>query len=271
MAVFAGSERLGITPSEASAWIELHSNDSPEEVEVVIRAVYRQVLGNSYIMESERLVVPESQLKRGEISVREFVRLVAKSDFYRWRFVDNCYRYRTIELNFKHLLGRAPNDYSEMVCHSQVLDERGFEADIDSYIDSDEYQENFGENIVPYHRGFTTQVGQKNVGFSRMFQLFRGYSSSDRAQKQNQGRLTREITQNTASPIYAASSGSLTGISSGSRGGSTYRLRIMQPPSSKSPVLRRATSEVVVPFEQLSSKLQQLNSKGFKVMSITLS
>lgn len=271
MAVFAGSERLGITPSEASAWIELCSDYSAEDAEVVIRAVYRQVLGNSYVMESERLVVPESQLKRGEIPVREFVRQVAKSDLYRSRFVENCYRYRTIELNFKHLLGRAPNDYSEMVYHSQILDESGFEADIDSYIDSLEYQQNFGESVVPYHLGFTTQVGQKNVGFSRMFQLFRGYSSSDRAQKQNQGRLTREIAQNTASPIYAASSGSLMGISSGSRGGSTYRLRVMQPPSSQSAVLRRATSEVVVPFEQLSSKLQQLNLKGFKVMSITLS
>ncbi|NJM74336.1 MAG: hypothetical protein HC862_32180 [Scytonema sp. RU_4_4] len=182
MAVFAGSERLGITPSEGSAWIELCSDYSAEDIEVVIRAVYRQVLGNSYVMESERLVVPESQLKRGEISVREFVRQVAKSDLYRSRFVDNCYRYRTIELNFKHLLGRAPNDYSEMVYHSQILDESGFEADIDSYIDSLEYQQNFGENVVPYHLGFTTQVGQKNVGFSRMFQLFRGYSNSDRAQ-----------------------------------------------------------------------------------------
>jgi phycocyanin-associated rod linker protein len=270
MAILAG-ERLGIAPSETSAWIELTPELNSEDVEVAIRAVYRQVLGNSYVMESERLVVPESQLKRGEISVREFVRQVAKSDFYRWRFVNNCYRYRTIELNFKHLLGRAPNDYSEMVAHSQILDESGFEADIDSYLDSDEYQQNFGENIVPYHRGFQTQVGQKNVGFSRMFQLFRGYSSSDRSQQQNQGKLTRELVQNLASPIYPASSGSLTGVSSGSRGSSTYRLRVMQPPSANSAVLRRATSEVVVPFEQLSSKLQQLNRKGFKVMSITLS
>ncbi|MEH2144856.1 MAG: phycobilisome rod-core linker polypeptide [Nostoc sp.] len=30
-------------------------------------------------MESERQAVPESQLKRGEISVRNFVRVVAKS------------------------------------------------------------------------------------------------------------------------------------------------------------------------------------------------
>jgi phycocyanin-associated rod linker protein len=241
------------------------------DVEVVIRAVYRQVLGNAYVMESERLTVPESQLKQGEISVREFVRQVAKSEFYRSRFVDNCYRYRSIELNFKHLLGRAPTDYSEMVQHSNILDEQGYEADIDSYIDSAEYQQNFGEDIVPYHVGFKSQVGQKNVGFTRIFQLYRGYANSDRAQAQKKGLLTRELVTNSASPIYPASSGSLTGTSTGSRGGSTYRVRFMQAPSAASAVVRRSISELNIPFEQLSSKLQQLNRKGFKVMSISLS
>ena len=39
-----------------------------DELETLIQAVYRQVLGNAYVMESERLVVPESQFKRGELS-----------------------------------------------------------------------------------------------------------------------------------------------------------------------------------------------------------
>ncbi len=73
------------------------------------------------------------------------------------------------------------------------------------------------------------------------------------------------------SPTSPTTGGSLTGVATGSRGGSTYRLQIMQPPSANSAVLRSATSEIVVPFEQLSSKLQQLNRKGFKVTSITLS
>jgi phycocyanin-associated rod linker protein len=267
MAVLTGTERLGITASEDAQWVELRPERSSEDVDVVIRAVYRQVLGNAYVMESERLVVPESQLKQGEITVREFVRQVAKSELYRSRFVDGCNRYRTIELNFKHLLGRAPHDYSEMTNHSANWDQGGFEADIDSYIDSLEYQENFGENIVPYHRGFTTQVGQSNVGFSRMFQLFRGYASSDRAQKQNQGRLTWEIVKNVASPIRPASAGALAGLAVGNRG-DLYRIRVMQAASPNSTVVRRSTTELLVPYEQLSSKLQQLNRQGKKVMSI---
>ena len=46
-----------------------------------------KVLGNAYVMESERLEIPESQFRLGEFSVREFVRAVAKSDLYRHSFL----------------------------------------------------------------------------------------------------------------------------------------------------------------------------------------
>lgn len=161
--------------------VELWPGGSAGEVAIVIRAVYRQVLGNAHVMESERLVIPESLLKSGEIRVREFVRQVAQSDLYRSRFFDNCPRYRAIELNFKHLLGRAPDDYSETFYHSSILDAGGFEAEIDSYIDSDEYLQAFGENVVPYYRGYKTQTGKKLLGFTNMFKLLPSVSTSDKA------------------------------------------------------------------------------------------
>jgi cell division protein FtsL len=171
---------LGISLYEDTKPIELWHGCSEEELETVIQAVYRQVLGNAYVMESERLTVPESQLKRGEISVREFVRQVAKSELYRSRFFDNCPRYRNIELNFKHLLGRAPESYQEMLAHSEILDRDGYEAEIDSYLDSDEYHNAFGENLVPFYRGYKTQAGKNMVGFTYLFKLLRGASSSDK-------------------------------------------------------------------------------------------
>lgn len=160
--------------------IELCRGFSVEDADIVIRAIYRQVLGNAHVMESERLAVPESKLKRSELSVREFIRYLAKSALYRTRFFDTCYRYRSIELNFKHLLGRAPNNFAEMKFHSTILDDEGFEADIDSYLDSDEYQQAFGEMVVPYYRGINTQTGQPVVGFTNMLQLLKSASSSDR-------------------------------------------------------------------------------------------
>ncbi|MEM1240293.1 MAG: phycobilisome rod-core linker polypeptide [Cyanobacteria bacterium P01_H01_bin.26] len=177
-----------------TAPVQLWPNDSSEVVEAAIRAVYKQVLGNAYVMESERLTVPESQLRRGELSVREFVRQVAKSELYRSRFAENCYRYRTIELNFKHLLGRAPQNFDEMKAHSAILDTVGYDADIDSYIDSDDYHNAFGEHTVPYYRGHQTMLGQTMLGFTNMLQLLGGASSSDKVA--NAPQLTRALIRN---------------------------------------------------------------------------
>lgn len=184
-------------PFKETAPVELCPGFSAEDADVVIRAVYRQVMGNAHVMESERLTVPESQLKRGELTVREFVRQLAKSALYRSRFFDNCARYRSIELNYKHLLGRAPDNFDEMRDRSNILDRSGFEADIDAYIDSDEYQTTFGEAIVPYYRGYRTQAGQSMLEFTNMLQLVRSASSSDKNLATNdQPQLTRAIIQN---------------------------------------------------------------------------
>jgi phycocyanin-associated rod linker protein len=266
------AQRLGIAAATQSAPVELRPNASEEEREVAIRAVYRQVLGNAHIMESERLTVAESQFKNGDLSIREFVRQVAKSAFYRSRFFDNCYRYRAIELNFKHLLGRAPESFEEMSAHSKILDGQGYEADIDSYIDSDEYQNNFGESIVPYYRGFSTEGLNKMVGFPRLFQLYRGNSNSDRAQigYGKQARLNREVIQNSASAIRIASTAQvIPGVSGGSRN-QLYRVQVIQSPKvGRMARIRKSSMEYLVPYEQLSRKLQQINSQGGKVTNIT--
>jgi phycoerythrin-associated linker protein len=187
----------GVSSDADNYPIELFSNASLTETELVIRAVYRQVLGNAHIMESERLTVAESQLKLGEITVREFVRWVAKSELYKSRFIDNCPRYRSHELNFKHLLGRAPDGYGETFYHSQILDSQGYEADIDSYLDSDEYQAAFGDNIVPYYRGYQTQTGKKLLGYTNMFKMLESLSTSDKAGRSgNAPRLVAPLILN---------------------------------------------------------------------------
>lgn len=76
--------------------VELWSTSSSDDRQAVIRAVYKQVLGNPHVMESERLTVAESQLCDGGMTVREFVRAVAKSDFYRSRYFESCAPYRFV-------------------------------------------------------------------------------------------------------------------------------------------------------------------------------
>ena len=216
--VIGRASDLGVSLYEDSEPIELHSNDSVEALEIVIRGVYRHVLGNAYVMESERLPVPESKLIEGRISVREFVRQVALSELYKSRFFDCCPRYRSIELNFKHLLGRAPDSYDETNLHSQILDRGGYVAEINSYIDSEEYQNKFGENIVPYYCGYKTQTGKNIVGFTHLFKLLRGASSSDKKlTTKNEPRLTTSLVNNRPSvivpPSTTSSYGGVTDIS----------------------------------------------------------
>lgn len=270
MSALGEASRLGIEPFDANSRVELRSFKTEDDVQAVIVAAYRQVLGNEHLMQSERLTSAESLLRQGQITVRDFVRAIAQSELYRTKFFYPNYQIRFIELNFKHLLGRAPYDEAEIAEHVDLYVSKGYEAEIDSYIDSAEYDQSFGDSIVPYYRGFQTNIGQKTVGFTRMFQLYRGYANSDRAQRKPKGVLTWDVAKNVASPVYATASGSLTGTATGDRN-STYRISFLQSGSANASVVRSGSSEVIVPFEQLSNKLQQLNRRGFKVTSIQLS
>ncbi len=171
---------------------------SEEDVALVIRAAYKQVLGNAHVMESERLVAAESQLRNGDLTVRDFVRALAKSDLYKTRFINSSPRYRCHELNFKHLLGRAPESYEEAVYHSSMVDNQGYDADIDAYIDSDEYKAAFGDDTVPYPRGYQTQTGQRLVGYVNMFDLLESTSVISQA-RSSQPRLEKRLSY--ANPI----------------------------------------------------------------------
>ncbi len=281
---FGPASRLGVSLFDETAPIEWIPGRSEEEVETIIRAVYRQVLGNAYVMESERLVVPESQFKRGELSVREFVRVVAKSELYRSRFFTSCARYRAIELNFRHLLGRAPLDLEEMRKHSTILDTEGFEAEIDSYIDSDEYQVVFGENYVPYIRGYKTEACQSMVQFTHTFQLVRGASSS--SLKGNLAgkspRLNSLVIQSIPTAIVSpASSGATfrspsdsarTRLGVGADVGKVYRVEATGYRANtvnRVSKFRRSNQVYIVPFSELSATYQKIHRQGGVIASVT--
>jgi phycocyanin-associated rod linker protein len=287
VAITTAASRLGTTAFSEISPVELRPNWSQDDAKAVINAVYRQVLGNDYLMASERLTSLESLLCNGSLTVREFVRAVAKSELYKKKFLYPHFQTRVIELNFKHLLGRAPYDEAEVIEHLDRYQNHGFEADIDSYIDSAEYETNFGDAIVPYYRGFATQTGQKTVGFNRMFQLYRGYANSDRSQLAGaESRLAAELGRNSASAIVAPS-GSGTGWNyrpskqgvvptrtfGRSSVGSTdrlYRIEVSGANLPRYPKVRRTNREFVVPYEQLSETLQRINKLGGKVASVTI-
>lgn len=292
MAITAAASRLGTSAfsSTSAVPVELRANATEQEIEGVIQAVYRKLLGNDYLMASERLTGAESLLRQGKSTVQEFVRQVAKSELYKSKFFYNSFQNRVIELNYKHLLGRAPYDESEIIYHLDLYQNEGYDADIDSYIDSLEYQANFGENIVPYYRDFETKgPGQRTVGFTRLFRLYRGYANSDRSQlKGNSPRLAFELGQNRASAVSAPSGSSNNGfgylpsekgvtpvstfggvISTGGQAGRLYRIEVAAISQPRYPNVRRSNQAFIVSYEELSNRMQRIQRMGGKIASIT--
>lgn len=279
MAITTAASRLGTSAFADMAKVEFRGR---EDAERVIMAVYRQLLGNDYIMKSERLTSAESLLRDGSISVREFVRAVAKSELYKSKFFYNCFQTRTIELNYKHILGRAVYSESEIIHHLDLYQNEGYDADIDSYIDSAEYQENFGENVVPYYRGFDLQRNQSTLGFVRMFRLYRGYANCDRAVGR-QPRLASGLGRNAANRITApiGSGAAAAAMEKGetpntSFGSSTafgssrlYRVEIGGVKARNYPRVRRSSRSIIVPFEQLSAQMREIQRQGGKISSVT--
>lgn len=250
-----------------SLWIsdtepmELRAGALEEDLQTVIRAVYKQVLGNAHLMASESFTSAESQLRNGDITVREFVRTIAKSGLYQSLYFHSCPQYRFIELNFKHLLGRAPQDQSEVSEHVQTYADGGYDAEIDSYIDSNEYLENFGENIVPYPRSTVSQVGIKNDAFNRTFALYRGYATSDR---DNSAKLINSIAGNSATPIKTPAKGN--GANYANTG---KRFRVSVAKGGVTPRYKRSNFSFEVGYEQLSARIQAIHKTGGKIVSVT--
>ena len=243
---------------------ELWSGSSADDKTAVIRAVYNQVLGNPYVMESERLVSAESQLCNGTLSVREFVRAVAKSDFYRSRYFESCAPYRFVELNFKHLLGRAPEDQAELSGHIQTCINAGYDAEIDSYIDSQEYSEKFGENIVPYYIGSKSEVGKKQLNYNRTLSLFKGYAEVDSANKSSV--LVDSVAGNSSvSAAISKSSGRIAAYKDATE--KTFKILVK---GSKFDSPRRvSTTEYLVPGSRMTPQIQRINRTGARIVSIT--
>lgn len=296
--------------------IERYANDrdkenwaqaSNEDRNTIIRAVYQQVLGHQYLMKSERLDGLESLFRNGDLCVREFVRQVAKSGLYKERFFENCNPYRFIELNFKHLLGRAPQNKAEMLHHFTILQEQGYDADIDSYLDSDEYQERFGQDVVPYIHGWDYSKGHEGRQFSWLMQLARGAAASVKGDALGvQSRLNKVVHTNRPIAVNPPSSGPAffrsaigTGVydgelgasvvvfngdrrdrvdglpvmagSRGSDGASGRLVTILVTGVANNAYLRSAETVIRVPFTRMNEALQRVGRLGGRVVEVRVS
>jgi phycoerythrocyanin-associated rod linker protein len=217
-------------------------------------------------------------LRNGKISVRQFVETLAKSEFYKECFFYKNSQVRFIELNYKHLLGRAPYDQSEIAYHVDLYAARGYDADIESYIYSAEYENAFGNSVVPYHRGFQSITGMKTVGFNRIFELYRGSGNSDNAQMGRKNSCLRtKVALNLPNGILPPTSASTsfvsaapTLISSAIRGDSRmFVVEAIAGTIGAKASVRRSRQTYTVPYERLSAIYQEIHKRGGKIVKIS--
>jgi phycobilisome core-membrane linker protein len=131
---------------------------SESSTQGVITAAYRQVFGRD-VYDAQRLKLDEIKLENGDITLREFIRALAKSDVFRNLYWSSLYVCKAIEYIHRRLLGRPTYGRQEMNAYFDICSKKGFYALIDALIDSKEYEEAFGEDTIPYER-YLTPGGQ---------------------------------------------------------------------------------------------------------------
>nr|YP_009313308.1 Phycobilisome linker polypeptide [Dichotomaria marginata]SCW21562.1 Phycobilisome linker polypeptide [Dichotomaria marginata] len=131
----------------------MKTNLSTDEKNLVIKACYRQIferdICKGYNLSFSDL---ESQVKNGQISIKEFIRYLGKSEIYRKQFFEPFVNSRAVELAFRHFLGRGPSSLTEFQKFFATVSQRGLSGLIDDLVNSNEYADYFGEETVPYLR-----------------------------------------------------------------------------------------------------------------------
>ncbi|MEX1316192.1 MAG: phycobilisome rod-core linker polypeptide [Synechococcaceae cyanobacterium] len=144
--------------------------NTESSTQAVINAVYVQVLGTSGYA-GERNKVEEIKLENGDISLREFVRQVARSTAFRRRYWSGLYITKAIEVMHRRLLGRPTFGRWEIDAYFDTAARTGFYGVVDRMLNSREYNDCFGEDTVPFERFITPsdrnarQVPGLNGGF----------------------------------------------------------------------------------------------------------
>ena len=243
--------------------MEIKTLDRPDsdlrqsDAQAQLKAAYRQVFGNAHLFDEELSVSAESLFINGDLTVQGLVNALALSDSYRRLFFDANGPYRFVELNFKHLLGRAPRNQAELSKHVQLLATEGYEAEINSYIYGAEYLEVFGFDTVPFDRGAASQQGESNLTYNRTRALNSGFASFD-----GDGQSQLLVSLATSLPPGGSQK------TPGPGGRNNQRYAILWTSANPVGLNRRVTQTTTVPFSSLSSAIQSIHRRGGRIASV---
>ena len=157
-------------PGDEQSWIYTTENlPSASEIQTLIWAAYRQIFNEQQLISSNRDKALESQLKAGQITVREFIRGLLLSDSFRRRNYEPNSNYRFAEMCVQRVLGRNVYSDREKMAWSISIATKGLEGFVDELLNSEEYLNNFGDDTVPYQRrSILPQRTEGELPFARM-------------------------------------------------------------------------------------------------------
>ncbi len=142
---------------------------SPSEIDELIHVAYRQVFNEQQMLQRNRQVWLESQLKSGIITVRDFIRGLVTSEQFRTYVYEPNNNYRFVQICVQRLLGRDVYNDREKFAWSTFLATQGLSEFINALLNSDEYMEAFGDTTVPYQRRrILPQRSQGDYPFARV-------------------------------------------------------------------------------------------------------
>lgn len=126
---------------------------NPVSTRLIVQASYLRVFGRLvYQEESISLNKIESLFIENQITLREFIRLLAKTSIFKSLYWEPFYLCKAIEYIHNRLLGRPTYGRREIDQYFNIIYKEGFNSFIDALIDSTEYKQTFGDHIVPYER-----------------------------------------------------------------------------------------------------------------------
>ena len=234
--------------------LSAQANTDTSHAADVISQVYRQVFGNRHLMELDVQPSLEALFMNGDLTVQGLVTTLAQSETYRKYFLEPNSAYRFVELNFKHLLGRAPRNQAEVMEHVSRLADEGYEAEIASYTYSEEYLAAFGIDQVPYPRALATTTGGASIDYSRAKAMDVGIAGFDGSKKPT---LLNSIGTSSAAKIVNRKSV-----------GCSDTFTILWTSGRQIGANRRASQRYVVKQTSMSMTIQGILARGGRIQSI---
>ena len=163
--------RLPLTGSVGSG-----DADIRRDLDQLIEQAYRQIFFHA--MQSDRDPNLESQLRSGNITMRDFIRGLLLSERFQQGYFQCSSNYRMVDQVVGRVLGRPVYGEGERLAWSILIAEKGFTAFVDGLLDSEEYLQAFGYDLLPRQRDRV--IPGQAIGEMPIYQRFPRYGSDHR-------------------------------------------------------------------------------------------